>query len=854
MAELEQTQIEIRLKEERNRLLEDELAFIEKRYKNSEAMIISDVIKKRKLEKELRLLQREIINLKKSLNYAEEKKKIFIGYSKKDEEWLDKLLPYLNIAKDKIEYWYEPEFGENIQKVTEEAIYSSQAAILLMTLNFFNSEHTINYVLPLIEKRYNEGKLRVFPVYVTHFSLRFLPIWLSNLRIYPNDEPISGYSDVEQTKLFADLIDIVIEFPKEQQTFGLQDDMLRLIKSIDVLYYSVLLNIASIQILIGSEVDATIYLNAPKNDNNSTHYFEVYPKDGFDNELNIFLTAPGFRFDDDNSVSMPLDSDFVENKTSLLPSQTAHFHLTALRPGPSKITADLYLGDKFLKTLETEVQIIGIDDIPTDRTHTRLQPSPVPKPDTIFQIHTQWNKDGSALVFHYFLRSFRQPVSFPEGIQYQSQPFQTKWLEQTQSLLADALGHITHASPSDTCTRLASFGNYLFNKLFPPALQKEYYNVAGFIRTLLIIADQDASYPWELLHDGKEFFGDRFIIGRWLREVDNQRPYEFPVGTINIAHYENVEHPELWASLLEPRGAPMPHMLQDGMLQELEQTESMRGLHLIRSGLPPGKYTQHDAPVHIHADHTDTNIEEKVRPAKLNLRRNRPLVTLGYISAGKPELTNLEQTWAPTFIRAGCSAFAGPLWAVNPAVEAAFVSSFYTRLWAGDSLGTAFQTARNSARTAVPDSIDWLAYVLYGDPMSRPYRPIKGQGYAAIEPIGREMDDPLPPDTPARFRVSLRRTPPVWHEARVIEVAESLEFDNLQCHVVASGIKITPEPPIDMKRTPNNDYIGWLTLTAPDNLIGETAIIQLFFEDGENPIHSLRFSIQIENPKGGNQS
>ncbi|OYD89880.1 hypothetical protein CDG77_17865 [Nostoc sp. 'Peltigera membranacea cyanobiont' 213] len=92
--------------------------------------------------------------------------------------------------------------------------------------------------------------------------------------------------------------------------------------------------------------------------------------------------------------------------------------------------------------------------------------------------------------------------------------------------------------------------------------------------------------------------------------------------------------------------------------------------------------------------------------------------------------------------------------------EAAFVSAFYNSIWAGQTLGVAFQTARRLAKTVVPESLDWLAYVLFADPMARPYRPVQGQGYAVVEPIGQEIDDPVSPGSTVRFRVSLRRTPP----------------------------------------------------------------------------------------------
>ncbi|HBE34786.1 MAG TPA: hypothetical protein DD990_26685, partial [Cyanobacteria bacterium UBA11368] len=343
------------------------------------------------------------------------------------------------------------------------------------------------------------------------------------------------------------------------------------------------------------------------------------------------------------------------------------------------------------------------------------------------------------------------------------------------------------------------------------------------------------------------FLSDRFIIGRWFWELNNTRPHEFPVGAINVAHYNNVEQPELWTALLEPPGAPPPLPLPDGVLGNLESPEAMRGLHLIRYSQSADAANRRNAPITLDDTNNAQDIERQMRPAKLNLRRNRPLVSLGYVRRDRPELTTLEQTWASAFIRAGCSAFTGSLWAVDPAVEAAFISGFYNRLWTGDSLGEAFEASRQLARAVAPDSLDWLAYVLFGDPMARPYRPVEGKGYAVVEPIGREIDDPLPPGVPVRFRLSLRRTPPVWHEERVIEVAENLTFENLQAHVKTFGLQVTPDSPIAMSLAPTGNYLGWFTLVAPPEIAGNSALVQVFLMDGIQPIHSLMFSLNIEN-------
>jgi hypothetical protein len=429
------------------------------------------------------------------------------------------------------------------------------------------------------------------------------------------------------------------------------------------------------------------------------------------------------------------------------------------------------------------------------------------------------------------------------------------WIERIRGLLGSALEDTNSSQPEDMRSRLISLGQFLFQTLFPLELQHEIRNLAYFgnMFTLLILADQDSWIPWELLYDGQAFLGERFVIGRWPRELDATRPYEFPVGAVNVAYYASIKQPEQWVDLLDLPGVPHTQILTGGVFSNIDAAEEMRGLYLVRSGPVTGISSQYDAPVQLNGTGGDGEVEHEVRTSKLSLRRNRPLVNLGYVSAGQSELTMLEQAWAPTFVRAGCSAFVGPLWAVQPAAEEAFVSSFYSHLWAGHSLGDAFRIGRILARAAAPDSLDWLAYVLFGDPMARPYRPVEGQGYAVVEPIGRELDDPLPPGVPARFRVSLRRMPPVWHEERVIEVTNTLVFNKLQVHVMTYGLQVTPPSPIAMMHTPTDDYLGWFSLVAPPEMAGDEELVQVYFVDGKKTIHTLSFSFKIAASGGGTQ-
>jgi tetratricopeptide (TPR) repeat protein len=633
-----------------------------------------------------------------------------------------------------------------------------------------------------------------------------------------------------------------------------EDDQKRLLET--ALTYEALIVTSEEEATVGQQIEVSIYLRQVQGTENKVYVLQVPRSESIGSELNILLSVPGFRFDGDNTASLPLDPNIGQT------TQTARFRLTALRPGSATITAELYRGDIFQTNIEAKVQVAEFDEAGLLGKLITTQPRPVPQPDFILRVQTIWNERNSACRFHYQLRSFRLPSLFPGETNYHSESLSSSWIEQMRGLLGTTLENISDALPEDGRSRLTSLGQYLFQHLLPPELQTDFRRLIPRDRTftLLILADQDASLPWELLHDGQRFLSDRFIIGRWFWELNDTRPHEFPVGAINVAHYADVEQPELWTALLEPPGSPLPLPLPEGVLSNLDSTEAMRGLHLIRYSQSSDDANRRNAPVTLDDTNNAQDIERQMRPAKLNLRRNRPLVSLGYVRrdrlwccppwGNRPELTTLEQTWASAFIRAGCSAFTGSLWAVDPAVEAAFISGFYNRLWTGDSLGEAFHASRQLARAVAPDSLDWLAYVLFGDPMARPYRPVEGKGYAVVEPIGREIDDPLPSGIPVRFRLSLRRTPPVWHEERVIEVAENLTFENLQAHVKTFGLQVTPDSPITMSLAPTGNYLGWFTLVAPPEMVGNSALVQVFLMDGMLPIHSLMFSLNIENEEG----
>lgn len=391
---------------------------------------------------------------------------------------------------------------------------------------------------------------------------------------------------------------------------------------------------------VGGDIEVSISLKSVGKVDEKDYMFQLPQSEAIGSELNILLNAPGFQFNGDHTASLPLDPDANGETITRQLTQTATFCLTALRSGTATINVELYRGDTFETTLETQVQIAEFDTTSFTPKRITTQPRPVPQPDFILRIQTAGNDTNSACQFQYQLRSFRIPSLFPGEINYHSEFLSSRWLEQMRGLLGTTLETISDALPEDGRSRLKSLGQYLFTHLLPRELQNDLHTVTQLNRTftLLILADQDSALPWELLHDGERFLSDRLIIGRWFWELNQTRPHEFPVGAIHVAHYNTVEQPELWTDLLEPPGAPPALPLPDGVLSHLDSTTAMRGLHFIRYSLSDATNRQ-NAPVRLDNGNQAEDIDRQIRPAKLNLRRHRPLVSLGSVRQDQSELT-----------------------------------------------------------------------------------------------------------------------------------------------------------------------------------------------------------------------
>jgi hypothetical protein len=574
-----------------------------------------------------------------------------------------------------------------------------------------------------------------------------------------------------------------------------------------------------------------------------------------DNDLCLFLDIPdGFEIIGPTALSIPLKHNDVH------PDQTktihkARFKLRAISPSTSPITLELSTHSGTKKKISIPLEVTEIDQSSLFSDSISLKSRPVPHPDNILRIEPVYDATNSLISFHYLIRG--SVTTNGESISFSSRSLPSGWLKNLKVLLTMAI-NAKNGSSEEKCKHLASLGQELSYQLCPNKLWS--LLTKPYAKTLLILYPDNIWLPWEFMHDGDTFLCQRLIISRWPRKLNDQRPFEIPVERINLAHFSGVDQLENWKALLQlpENNAPEVKILpfdifSDQPLLTEEKSNTLHGLHLIRQSVISME-TDNYLPITKQEKTCDTIIKNEgnennqkidIGQSKHYMSSIRPLVSFSYLDSGEPTFTNLEKRWAASFVTSGASAFVGPIWPVKQDVDVSFLRGFYTYLWMGKSLGAAFQNGQQLAKTANPDTLDWMAYTLYGDPMARPYRPAKGEGYAVVQPIGRDINDSVQPGEKIRFSVSLQCSPPIWHDGRLVEISETLAYDNLQAHIGTFNLLIDPQHPVKMHKM-GDDYRGWFTLQVPEHFAEDSSLVQIQLTDHDEPLHIVSFSLNIE--------
>jgi tetratricopeptide (TPR) repeat protein/pimeloyl-ACP methyl ester carboxylesterase len=328
------------------------------------------------------------------------------------------------------------------------------------------------------------------------------------------------------------------------------------------------------------------------------------------------------------------------------------------------------------------------------------------------------------------------------------------------NMIADAMSSLSHST---------EIGKTLFELLVPNALK-------GFApeqrNLVLVVDDQAARYPWEMLIDRASDEKPLSITCGLIRQLKT-REYRAQVLTPTTAHALVIGDPRSHLPELDHAQAEAQEVIQllenggfdvankkcanrptsDQVLTSL-LAQDYRIIHLAGHG----EYTP-DSPSHtgmVIGHHT------YLTPAVVKQMRQVPeLVFVNCCHLGRIEEAERTENERKTFlynrlaanfgaqlIRMGVRAVVAAGWPVNDKLALIFARAFYKKMLDGETFGQAVKSAREETYESSSGINTWGAYQCYGDPeyrlyqgRQRPRTSDPGQQFVAPDELIAELEN-----------------------------------------------------------------------------------------------------------------
>ncbi len=286
---------------------------------------------------------------------------------------------------------------------------------------------------------------------------------------------------------------------------------------------------------------------------------------------------------------------------------------------------------------------------------------------------------------------------------------------------ADRDGRISKQNLED----LAGLGHQLWELLLPVSSRARVGRSTA-AELVLTLDDQLPRIPWELLHDGREFLGLRFGMGRVVstaKQLAASRPREVP-GPLKIAMVADPEGalPDTLreATQLSTHLGDRPEytvVVNDRRVSRAEFLAQFGASDVVHVA---GQVEYDSGGGFVLGDGRVTVSELARQPAGATVPR------LVFVTASEADTGGNRHGEAAVFglasaiVTAGVKHFVGSLRAVPGSGGFQFAHEVYRHLATGQSIGVAVREARReAARRHGKAQLTWAAYVLYGDPAAR---------------------------------------------------------------------------------------------------------------------------------------
>lgn len=150
-------------------------------------------------------------------------KRVFISYSHKDEAWKERLHTQLKVLEleNLLTVWQDRQIsaGDDWYPAIEEAINSSQVAILLISADLLGSNFIRSEEIPRLLKRRAQEGLRLIPLILKPCPWEAVP-WLKSIQGSAKDnKPLSGLNEHEQDQCLANLAMEIHQLIQSQSEF-----------------------------------------------------------------------------------------------------------------------------------------------------------------------------------------------------------------------------------------------------------------------------------------------------------------------------------------------------------------------------------------------------------------------------------------------------------------------------------------------------------------------------------------------------------------------------------------------------------------------------------------------------------
>src|SRR4029078_9668247 len=135
------------------------------------------------------------------------KPNVFISYSRKDQQWVDRLKVHLQVVARDMDIWDDSRIraGDRWEDAVQDALRRADVALLLVSADYLASDFTSNVEVPaLLGRRQTEG-LRVIPLIVRPCMWHEIS-WLRSIQFWQRDaKPLATLPDEEIDRVLVEL-------------------------------------------------------------------------------------------------------------------------------------------------------------------------------------------------------------------------------------------------------------------------------------------------------------------------------------------------------------------------------------------------------------------------------------------------------------------------------------------------------------------------------------------------------------------------------------------------------------------------------------------------------------------------